>query len=569
MPSLPGPRRPRLAARVRALLIATLALISLAPGAALAGRNESAEAKDGREHHRPHLAADPLVPLIGRIDRYFRQHRVEGVTMDARYAYDPHEAIRMSVVCQLLGYAELFKSRPTSRIRRAVTGEADFLVAHLDDVRSHGPFDGMLGCSLLDAYEATGDARYLEAGGIVVDELMTIPTRECILNGGLMVALATAKRYVLTGDVLAGQKTRDILTLLPPFQNQDGSFPHWCRGSEDIHYTGWMAMELVTLDRIMPDARIEPILDRMGGFLDARVDSAGLSHYEGPCPDYPGCMRYYDSRRTGCGIDYDTRGWTVEPAYSAQLFDHLHSPKYLPTMRELISHERGGTFADKWEFLPPPDDAEYFWSIADTSVANMSINFWVLATILSGRPHAGSGGDEIADDDDDAERSDPESGDTRTIQFPSGARDHWRTVDSLFIAGADPGQCGLSVDSRAAALGGPTPSGKSLEPGAGGSAPASSTVSAGVGLLAVVPNPATAGCDLRFAIPASSLITLGIYDVTGRLVRLLDRAQYAAGEHALSWDLRDETGRASPGGAYFARLQVGSKRRTIRFAITR
>ena len=52
------------------------------------------------------LAADPhdeVIPLVRRIDAYFRSNKVDGVTLDSRFAINPSEAIRQGVVCQLLG----------------------------------------------------------------------------------------------------------------------------------------------------------------------------------------------------------------------------------------------------------------------------------------------------------------------------------------------------------------------------------------------------------------------------------------------------------------------------------
>lgn len=328
---------------------------------------------------------DPLIPMLLDLDRYFQAHEADGVTMDSRYDINPSEAIRQSVVCQVLGYAELFKVERTERVRNEIVEHTDYLIAHLDPIRSYTPFDGMLAYALLAAYEATGEARFLASGTILVDEVKAIPTGQCVLNGGLMVAMATAAYANLTGDAVARQKTSDILTMLEAYQNDDGSFPHWCGGSKDIHYTGWMAEELIHLERMTGDLRIEPMLSRMRDFLEARVDANGRTHYEEPCPGQPGCTRYFYSRATGCSFDYDTRGWTVEPGYSAMLFDHFGSSRYLPTIRFLESLENGGAIPDLWGYWPPPEDPEYPWTIADTSVANMSIVFWTLAGIATGR----------------------------------------------------------------------------------------------------------------------------------------------------------------------------------------
>jgi flagellar hook assembly protein FlgD len=50
-------------------------------------------------------------------------------------------------------------------------------------------------------------------------------------------------------------------------------------------------------------------------------------------------------------------------------------------------------------------------------------------------------------------------------------------------------------------------------------------------------------------------VRVGVYDVTGKRVRLLDHGTRDPGTHALSWDGRDHAGRAVAGGVYFYRLE--------------
>ena len=341
---------------------------------------------------------DPLAPMLRRIDAYLQVYQVEGVTMDWRYTVIPSEEIRQTVVCQLLAYVELSRLDPRSRLRIEVTRHADFLLGRMDTIRSHTPFDGMLAYSLLGAYEITLQERFLDAGSEVMADLLAIPTSQCILNGGLMVAMATAQYARLTGNAEAAQKTRDIVAQLVPFQNADGSFPHWCPGSRDIHYTGWMAMELIHIERMMHDDLIAPFLSTMSTFLEARIAPNGQAIYEQPCPDYPGCMEYFYSRATGCDYDLDSRGWTVEPAYCGLLFDRQGSAKYPLVMGFLDSLETGGTVADLYGYRPPPSDPEYPWTIADTSVVNMSVILWVLTTAVAERMARGIAVDITLDD---------------------------------------------------------------------------------------------------------------------------------------------------------------------------
>jgi len=70
------------------------------------------------------------------------------------------------------------------------------------------------------------------------------------------------------------------------------------------------------------------------------------------------------------------------------------------------------------------------------------------------------------------------------------------------------------------------------------------------------PNPANATSTFRFDLPRDANVQLNIYDVAGRRVRELDRGVRRAGDHAVTWDLRDAGGRAVASGLYFARLDV-------------
>lgn len=447
---------------------------------------------------------DPLAPMLRRIDAYLQlNQQAGGVTMDWRYSVSPSEEIRQTVVCQLLAYNELYRLDPRPRLRVEIVRHADFMIGRLAEIRSHSPFDGMLAYSLLGAWDATGEQRFLDRGAEITAELLAIPTSQCRLNGGLMLAMATAEYARLTGHAAAAQKTRDILAQLVGEQNADGSFPHWCAGSRDIHYTGWMAFELIHLRRAIADDHIPAFLSTMTGFLEGRIAPGGRSVYEEPCPDYPGCMEYYYSRATGCWYDYDSRGWTVEPAYCALLFDVMGSPKYPAVMGFLDSLETGGTLADLYGWWPPPEDPEYPWTIADTSVVNMSIVFWALATQVTERVARGVPVDLVLDD----------------------------LIDLTDVPPDPP------------------------------------PVVAGAGALAVAPNPARGACTLRFTLAAAGEGALELYDAHGRRVRALAAGPLARGPHALAWDGRDEGGRAAPAGIYFARLRAGGRDETLRFVL--
>lgn len=78
-------------------------------------------------------------------------------------------------------------------------------------------------------------------------------------------------------------------------------------------------------------------------------------------------------------------------------------------------------------------------------------------------------------------------------------------------------------------------------------------------LYPVAPNPNTGSAHIRYALPAPSQVSLQVYDISGRLVRELEKREKAAGLHDIRWDGRDEKGRAVPSGVYLYRIQTQSQ----------
>jgi hypothetical protein len=76
------------------------------------------------------------------------------------------------------------------------------------------------------------------------------------------------------------------------------------------------------------------------------------------------------------------------------------------------------------------------------------------------------------------------------------------------------------------------------------------------------PNPARGSCLIRYALPGPSLVSLKVYDISGRLVRELDRGERPAGVHPVFWDGRNGAGLSVPGGVYLYRLEVGGFNQT-------
>jgi hypothetical protein len=264
-------------------------------------------------------------------------------------------------------------------------------------------------------------------------------------------------------------------------------------------------MELVHIKRMIEDSHIEPFLSTMSTFLEARIAPDGRAIYEEPCPGVPGCTLYYYSRATGCDYDLDSRGWTVEPAYCSLLFDRKGSPKYQQVMTFLDSLEVGGTIPDLYGYWPPPSDPEYPWTVADTSVVNMSVILWVLSTAVTDRIARGVPVDLVLDD----------------------------LIDTTGVAPPPPPVVYETIP------------------------------------LAVQPNPAPGGCTLRFSLAAAGQGSLIVFDASGRKVRTLLSGDFSPGEHTSPWDGRDDAGRVVRQGVYFAQLRLGQGVQTRRIALLR
>ena len=77
------------------------------------------------------------------------------------------------------------------------------------------------------------------------------------------------------------------------------------------------------------------------------------------------------------------------------------------------------------------------------------------------------------------------------------------------------------------------------------------------------PNPFGPATEIPIVVPGSSSsqvsITVGIYDIDGRLVRKLVDGLVTPGSQRVSWDGKDEQGRAAANGVYYVRFETPSR----------
>jgi C1A family cysteine protease len=85
----------------------------------------------------------------------------------------------------------------------------------------------------------------------------------------------------------------------------------------------------------------------------------------------------------------------------------------------------------------------------------------------------------------------------------------------------------------------------------------------------VVPNPFNPLTTIRFDLPAAGKVRLAVYDVAGRLVRVLVEGEVSAGSHEAVWDGRDGSGRSASSGSYLARLVAGGRVEVARMELVR
>ena len=84
------------------------------------------------------------------------------------------------------------------------------------------------------------------------------------------------------------------------------------------------------------------------------------------------------------------------------------------------------------------------------------------------------------------------------------------------------------------------------------------------------PNPMKSATCIAYALPKTSKVELGIYNISGQVVKMF-RAEgsQAPGRYLVFWDGKDEKGHRMPGGIYFYRLSAGSFVATKKIVVIR
>jgi len=83
------------------------------------------------------------------------------------------------------------------------------------------------------------------------------------------------------------------------------------------------------------------------------------------------------------------------------------------------------------------------------------------------------------------------------------------------------------------------------------------------------PNPFNSATAIRFSLAQKEMVTLVVYNLAGQEVATLVDGSRESGIYTLSWDGRDDAGRALASGIYLYRLQVGQQMETRKLLLLR
>ena len=71
------------------------------------------------------------------------------------------------------------------------------------------------------------------------------------------------------------------------------------------------------------------------------------------------------------------------------------------------------------------------------------------------------------------------------------------------------------------------------------------------------PNPFNPTTKIKYDLPQDNIVTITIYDITGRNVRTLVNTKQTAGCHSLQWDAKNNIGSKAAAGMYIYTIQAG------------
>ena len=83
-------------------------------------------------------------------------------------------------------------------------------------------------------------------------------------------------------------------------------------------------------------------------------------------------------------------------------------------------------------------------------------------------------------------------------------------------------------------------------------------------LAGAYPNPFNPVTRIAFSLKKKGHVSMRIYDVSGRFVRVLVNEVREAGSYEVAWDGANDGGRKTVSGVYFCRMEAGDYERTLK-----
>lgn len=88
-------------------------------------------------------------------------------------------------------------------------------------------------------------------------------------------------------------------------------------------------------------------------------------------------------------------------------------------------------------------------------------------------------------------------------------------------------------------------------------------------LVSVYPNPFNPQTRISFDLAADGPVEIAVFDVNGRLVKIVESGRMTAGSHHVLWDGRSNDGRSVPSGIYFCRFMATGRSQTTSLLLVR
>ena len=83
------------------------------------------------------------------------------------------------------------------------------------------------------------------------------------------------------------------------------------------------------------------------------------------------------------------------------------------------------------------------------------------------------------------------------------------------------------------------------------------------------PNPFNPATTIRYDLPVSVRVNIDVYNIAGRVVRMLENTIKQSGSHRVRWDGTDEYGLPLGSGLYICRMQAGEYTRSVKLMLVR